>query len=272
MPNTAKPSPIQWSICKIKHSIKAGSGLNRQRRYCMLCTGSNYAPSQSVMIIFANFSSDSSESHQRSLISYTKHFSTHHYQRAKWSNLFPVRFVGRTRCSSQTLNRGQKGEGEAMGDKMWWILLDSTHRTLSLAQIRSLLLETSLRKGNQRSFKKETRRYLKRLWTQKLKGAEQQALGQVISKHCTIRHPCNTHSLLISVKCPAFISFFAWNSGCLLSAKYTLGDGNKWCEAMWKKLKYHWEKVLLGGIFFCWINYFTWPIFVQRVFIQARQH
>lgn len=51
-----------------------------QTEECMLWTGYNYAPS---VIIFANFSSDSNESHQLSLLSYTKHFSTYHYQRAK---------------------------------------------------------------------------------------------------------------------------------------------------------------------------------------------
>lgn len=30
--------------------------------------------------------------------------------------LFPVCFVGRTRCGRQTLNRSQRGEGKVMGD------------------------------------------------------------------------------------------------------------------------------------------------------------
>lgn len=50
-----------------------------------------------------------------------------------------------------------------MGEKMWWILLGSTHYTPSLAQIRGLLLETSPQSQQQCFFKKETRGYLKRV-------------------------------------------------------------------------------------------------------------
>ena len=57
-----------------------------------------------------------------------------------------------------------------MGDKMWWIHLGSTHRSLSLAQIRGLLLETSLPNWQLSFLKKETQGFLKRI--QKLKEAK----------------------------------------------------------------------------------------------------
>ena len=78
-------------------------------------------------------------------------------------HLFLLHFVGKTRCSRQTLNR-------AMGDEMRWIHLGSTRCTPSLAQIGGLLLETSLPIWQQRFFKKETCGTIR---TQKVRDAEE---------------------------------------------------------------------------------------------------
>lgn len=67
-------------------------------------------------------------------------------------HLFLVQLVGR----ADTEQGGQREEDEVMGDnKMWWIHLGSTRRMLSLAQIRGLILETSLQSRLQYFFTKE---------------------------------------------------------------------------------------------------------------------
>lgn len=171
-------------------------------------------------------------------------------------HLFLLHFVGRIRCSRQTLNRD-------MGDEMRWIHLGSTCCAPSLAQIGGLIMETSLPICQQCFFKNET---CGTISTQKAKDAEEvnnskiiypdnlstertlqqtqfiiwklngslriskysyqchmfKALDQIPSKHCLIWHSSIT--LLISIRNSAFYTFF-FQLKCLLSFASKLYTG-----------------------------------------------
>lgn len=97
-----------------------------------------------------------------------------------------------------------------MGDKMWWIHLGSTRCVLSLAQIRGLLLGTSLQSRLQYFFRKETLRrrlsdYVDNFTPNSIRNSGKwmfplKPWNVLSSRACkSFLHPCNTNSVLISL-------------------------------------------------------------------------